>query len=125
MVQLISQITILGCGLAESPDWCEQEFPRTLRLVNDGFLQDFSRISTINRRLKMECLIANKKRYGSKALCPLHNCGKNLVEWVHLPDDWITKTPVLVGIGLPVLRDGTASKLRVPSQKACVKHFPG
>ncbi|PPR01163.1 hypothetical protein CVT26_016030 [Gymnopilus dilepis] len=67
-------------------------------------------VNTINRRLRFDCLMTDRFRYGNKAL------RRSLVEktwWgvlrdqESLQDDWITTTKVLVGIGTRPL-GGTA-----------------
>ena len=56
----------------------------------------------INTRLKLDCLMTNKNRYGKKGLHPntvLRTWGNTLKNESSLPENWLWKTGVLVGIG--------------------------
>ncbi|KAF9552782.1 hypothetical protein CPC08DRAFT_789248, partial [Agrocybe pediades] len=71
-----------------------------LKILPDDAIRVLS-VKTINKRLRLECLLTDQRRYGKKAL------KKSIIENTWWPvlkgrralqDDWTTDTGVLVGI---------------------------
>jgi len=59
-------------------------------------------LNIINRRLKLDCLLTNRYRYGRKAICPslvTQTWWGVLRNQEDLPENWLLNTEVLVGIG--------------------------
>src|SRR5882762_7782112 len=61
-------------------------------------------LSTINSRLRLDCLLADRRRYGYKTLrssLVQRTWQGTLHDEPSLPDDWHKITGVLVGMGVP------------------------
>ncbi|KAJ6541496.1 hypothetical protein B0H19DRAFT_1212769 [Mycena capillaripes] len=95
---------IMACSLTNFKDSKGKNLPQANRLFKIISIEQIHNrwVAALNKRLKIDQLLTDRSRYGSRALdikTVLKTCDGVLMDNRNLPENWIWQSGVLVGIG--------------------------